>query len=64
MLELLRIGPKGKMALLAELADEGWPAIEELARCFLDDPRDDITAVFVYDRGAQQYRGTVRRRLA
>jgi hypothetical protein len=52
------------MALLAELADEGWPAIEELARCFLDDPRDDITAVFVYDRGAQQYRGTVRRRLA
>jgi hypothetical protein len=57
-LQLLRLTPKGKFALLAETNDDD---AEELARCFLADPRDDITAVFVYNPGAQQFRGTIHR---
>ncbi len=51
-------GGTGKYRVLCEVNAE---EAAEMAQCFLEDPRDDIRVVYVYDDDNQQFRGWYRR---
>lgn len=53
-----------KFRLLAEIApDEGHDELVALAQCFLNDPRDSVEAVYIWDGDSQQFRGVIRRQV-